>query len=508
MKKILILILLILCCTSSVFGGKFEDTLKKAEQGNADAQYNLGFMYGTGKGIPQDYKQAVHWYTKSAEQGYADAQNNLGFMYGTGKGVPQDNKQALYWFTKAAEQGNVDAQGNLGGMYCAGKEVSQDYKQAIYWWKKAAEQGNADAQYNLGVMYKNGKGVPQDYKQAVYWYKKAGEQGKASAQHNLGFMYETGKGVPQDYKQAVYWYKKAGEQGYAMAQYNLGGVYFDGKGVTQNYKLAYVWNSLAAAQGDEDAINNRDIIAKSLTPQQLADAQDLAAKIQYQIDHPKGTQEKQPSLPNTERKMIGSGTGFIITRDGYILTCHHVIKDVNEIKIAVEGNTYPAKLVRDDPNNDLALLKINGSFSAIAFSSNRSAKMGQEVFTVGYPNPSLQGVNAKITKGIVNSLTGFQDDLRLYQISVPVQPGNSGGALVDENGNVLGVIVAMLDAKTTFKISGSLPQNVNYAVKSIYARAMLDTLPEISDKLIAPSKSKSDVVDRVKKSTVMVLSYK
>ena len=79
-----------------------------------------------------------------------------------------------------------------------------------------------------------------------------------------------------------------------------------------------------------------------------------------------------------------TGTGFIITRDGYILTCHHVIKDANEIKISVGGNSYPAKLIRDDPNNDLALLKINGSFPAIAFSSKRSAKMGQEVFTIGY----------------------------------------------------------------------------------------------------------------------------
>jgi hypothetical protein len=90
-------------------------------------------------------------------------------------------------------------------------------------------------------------------------------------------------------------------------------------------------------------------------------------------------------------------------------------------------------------------------------------------------------VSAKFTEGTISSLTGFQDDLRLYQISVPVQPGNSGGALVDENGNVLGIIVAMLDAKTTFRVSGSLPQNVNYAVKSVYAQAMLDTLPEVSD---------------------------
>ena len=409
------------------------------------------------------------------------------------------------------------------------------------------------------------------------------------SQNSLGCMYRDGRGVPQDNKQAAHWFKKAAKQGRVDAQFNLGVLYAHGKGVTQNYKFCYIWNSLAAAQGDEGAIHNRDLAAKKLSPLQLAEAQELAAKIQYKIDNPvkpssvvnpiptpnrraptssadedvrwvqrtlkklgyepgpvdglmgartrsaiiafqtdlgvapTGTidemlfaqlrqktkiNQDSPQAKTDSGKFIGSGTGFLVTRDGYILTCHHVIKGTDEIKISVGGKVYPAKIIRDDPYNDLALLKINGSFSAIAFSSKRSAKMGQEVFTIGYPNPGLQGRSAKFTKGTINSLTGFKDDIRLYQVSVPIQPGNSGGALLDENGNILGVVVAMLDAKTTFKISGSLPQNVNYAVKSTYAQAILDTLPEISDKLIAPSKSKSNVIDRVKKSTVMVLCYK
>jgi len=545
MKKILILILLVLCCTGSVLGGKFEETLKKAEQGDASAQGALGYMYAIGEVVPKDEKQSVYWYKKAAENGGANAQFNLGSIYHYGYyGISQDYKKAIKWYKMSAKQGEIDAFSNLGQMYCEGTGVPQDYSKAVELFKEGAELDNGSCQYSLARMYRQGKGVAQDYakaiywyrqaytnkllnapfeiatiyyngeggfqnyKKAIYWYKKAIEEGYIYGHNNIGQMYHRGYGVPQDYKQAVYWWNKAAKQGNASAQYNLGNMYYNGKGVTQNYKLAYIWESLAAAQGDEKAIKNRDIISKRLSSQQLAEAQELAAKIQNKIDHPTETQEKQSSIRNTERKVNGSGTGFIITKDGYILTCHHVIKDANEIKIAVGGKTYPATLVRDDPSNDLALLKINGSFSAIAFSSNRSAKMGQEVFTIGYPNPSLQGVNAKITKGIINSLTGFQDDLRLYQISVPVQPGNSGGALVDEKGNVLGVVMAMLDAKTTFKISGSLPQNVNYAVKSTYAQAMLDTLPEISDKLLDPSRSKSNAINRVKKSTVMVLSYK
>ena len=471
MKKILIIGIIILCSVVSAWGGKFKDNLIAAKQGDANAQLFVGIVYYYGKGVPQDYKQAVYWYKKSAEQGNANAQYLLGYTYHVGHGVPQDYKQAAYWYTKSAEQ------------------------------------GVAVAQYFLGNAYQVGDGVPQDYKQALYWYKKAAEQEEASAQFRLGVMYTTGKGVQQNMKKGIYWYKKAAEQGYAKAQSFLGLSYAAGKGVPENYKLAYVWSSLAAAQGDEPAVKIRDSLAGDFSPQQLAEAQDLAAKTQYKIDNPSKPQKSHPSITDTEKKVKGSGTGFIVTRNGYILTCHHVIKDANEIKIAVGGNTYPAKLIRDDPNNDMALLKIKGTFQAIAFSPKRSAKMGQEVFTIGFPNPNLQGVSAKFTKGTINSLTGFQDDLRFYQISVPVQPGNSGGALLDDNGNILGVIVAMLDAKTTFKVSGSLPQNVNYAIKGIYAQAMLDTLPGVTDLLLSPSKSTSNVVDRVKKSTVMVLSY-
>jgi TPR repeat protein len=476
--------------------------------------------------VPQDNKQAFNWYHTAAEQGYGDAQYSLGWMYYKGDGVPQDNKQAVYWLTKAAEQGSADDQYNLGVLYFNGDGVPQDYKQSVYLLTKAAEQGHvgaktilaamlgsADDQYNLGWMYSNGDGVPQDYKQAVYWYTGAAEQGHASAQNNLGVMYSKGEGVPQDYRQAVYWYNKAAEQGNATAQNNLAGMYYNGKGVLQNYKLAYVWFSIAASAGVKGAQSNRDFLAKKLSPQSLIEAQELASQIQYNINRQTDSSKSYHATPEPpavyEQEVKGSGTGFIISKEGHVLTCYHVVQNAGTIKVKVGRNLHTAALIRKDSFNDLALLKITGSFPALAFSSQRVVKMGQEVFTVGYPNPILQGTNAKLTKGSINSLTGIQDDLRLYQISVPVQPGNSGGPLLDMSGNVIGIIVAMLDAKTAFEISGSLPQNVNYAVKSTYAQALLDTLPEISVNLLSanPKKPFTDVVNRVKKSVVMVVAY-
>src|SRR6185436_14312205 len=151
------------------------------------------------------------------------------------------------------------------------------------------------------------------------------------------------------------------------------------------------------------------------------------------------------------------------------------------------GNTHPARLVKADPINDLALLKLAGKFKAIPLGPSRTAKMGDSVFTVGFPNPQLQGISPKLTDGKVSSLSGAQDDVRYFQISVPVQPGNSGGALVDERGNVVGVVSAKLSARAALATSGALPENVNYAVKSSFLLGFLESVPEVSAKLKEPN---------------------
>ena len=153
-----------------------------------------------------------------------------------------------------------------------------DFATALRLWKPLAEQGNSSAQYNLGLMYDNGRGVAQDYKTAVKWYTLAAEQGFAPAQVNLGLMYDNGQGVAQDYKTAVKWYTLAAEQGLASAQSLLGMMYETGKGVAQDDVKAYTWFNIAAIDGDQDAIKGRDIVAKLMTPAQLAQAQQLATR--------------------------------------------------------------------------------------------------------------------------------------------------------------------------------------------------------------------------------------
>ena len=165
-----------------------------AEQGHAEAQFNLGAMYDEGQGVPQSYKEAAVWYRMAADQGHADAQFDLGAMYAQGLGMTKSDKEAAVWFRKAADQGNAGAQCNLGNLYFVGQGVPQSYKEAAVWFRKAADQGHAEAQSNLGAMYAQGQGVPQSDKEAAAWSRNAADQGDHLAQCNPGAMYAQGQG--------------------------------------------------------------------------------------------------------------------------------------------------------------------------------------------------------------------------------------------------------------------------------------------------------------------------
>lgn len=231
-----------------------------------------------------DYEAAVEPLKVLALQGHAYAQLYLGHMYGEGKGVEQDNKEALAWYMMSDTQGGLaDAQYRLGVICEVGElGVSHNFQVAAKWYRHAAEQGFALAQFKLGGLYDFGRGVPQDFEEAVKWYRLAAEQGLALAQFNLGCMCEEGQGVPHNLQEAVKWHRLAAEQGHASAQFMLAVKYRFGAGVLQNYVQAYMWAHLAGAnrytnsEGQNTAIEVRDAVAREMTADQIAGAQKLS----------------------------------------------------------------------------------------------------------------------------------------------------------------------------------------------------------------------------------------
>lgn len=164
--------------------------------------------------------------------------------------------------------------------------------------------------------------------------------------------------------------------------------------------------------------------------------------------------------------LVAFGSGFFISKDGHIATNNHVIEGAKKVMVTSAGQTRTATVVAVDEGKDIALLKVDHMPATHLRLADHMVKLGDRVFTVGFPRPTSQGKNAKFTEGSVSSLTGLEDDGDQMQISVPIQPGNSGGPLVNGEGRVVGVIVATLNHAHTLASSKSLPQNVNFAVKA------------------------------------------
>jgi S1-C subfamily serine protease len=191
--------------------------------------------------------------------------------------------------------------------------------------------------------------------------------------------------------------------------------------------------------------------------------------------------------PSISAETSASGTGFFVTRSGLIATNWHVVADAKNITVAFPNwsGSAPAEVVIRDKVNDLALLRItdpakqaaNCSEPPFQLRSSNNVALGEHVSTIGYPLSSILGSSPKFAEGVVSSKSGVQDDPRTLQISAQVQPGSSGSPLFDNEGNVVGVVVATLDAGKLYQIENALPQNVNFAVKSDYLLSLLAMLP-------------------------------
>jgi TPR repeat protein len=479
---------------------------KSAEGGCAKAQDIIGFYYQIGAIVPKDYNEAIRWYTKAAEHDLG-AQYYLGVMYYYGSNFPQDYKEALKWFTKAAKQGSPSAQELLGEIYYTGQGVPQDYNEAIKWFTAAAVQGNAGAQFNLGLIYHNGNGITQDYKEATKWYTKAAEQGNASAQHNLGLLYYNGNGVSKDYKEAFKWYKKAAEQGNLIAYVKLSLMYYQGEGVIEDFVEAYKWALLAGMNG-QDVAKFKQFIAAKMTPAQIAEAQNLAKEFVVKKEN---TKDKDSFGLEERTSPKASGSGFFISPSGYMITASHVVKESRSLKIFSSLGKFEAKVVLLDEPTDIAFLKVDGAeFPYLEVISSSSVNVGDKIFTFGFPNVPIQGTESKYTDGTISSLSGIDNNIRHFQVSIPVQPGNSGGPLLSAKGEVIGVVVSRLDDIGMLKATGTLPQNVNYAVKSAFILPLLENLPgwqTPKTKLNDEKMSNSEIINKARNSVALILVY-
>lgn len=178
------------------------------------------------------------------------------------------------------------------------------------------------------------------------------------------------------------------------------------------------------------------------------------------------------SLSDALERASGSGSGFFVGNEGYFVTNAHVAGSTSRVHIYHRDKMLPARVIHASKIVDLALLKTEEAVDGLAL-AEEEGDLGQDVFAIGFPNPDIQGVGIKVTKGVISSQSGIYDDHTKFQIDAAIQPGNSGGPLCDASGQVVGVVVSTLSAANLIKNGRDIPQNVNYAIKASELGAFL-----------------------------------
>ena len=221
---------------------------------------------------------------------------------------------------------------------------------------------------------------------------------------------------------------------------------------------------------------------------------------------------RDKSETNVSPKLSSTGSGFLVNANGYLLTNHHVANGCSNLKIRDSSKIeHDVAVVATDARNDLALLKTIASVTlpAAAFRANSSVEAGENVVALGYPLAGVLASEVNVSFGYVSATAGLADDTSKMQISAPVQPGNSGGPLLDQAGNLIGVVVAKLDAIKVAKAIGDIPQNINFAVKGEVAQVFLKA-HKVKFKTATATKKlqNTDIASRGRAFTVLVECYK
>ena len=200
----------------------------------------------------------------------------------------------------------------------------------------------------------------------------------------------------------------------------------------------------------------------------------------YDSNNPNGS-ENAKKLPNLDGEWVGNGSGIIISKSGHIITNHHVIDDADDIEVEFildnEVQKFNAEIIQVDKVNDLAIIKIldvnfDGVKELLYNFKTRSSDVGTKVYAFGYPMAlSIMGKEIKVTDGMISSKTGFDGNVTTYQITAPIQAGNSGGPLFDDKGNFIGI--------NSSGIRKDIADNVGYSIKTSYALNLIDILPRV-----------------------------
>jgi S1-C subfamily serine protease len=438
-------------------------------------------------------------------------------------GLKEDASAALDWYRMAAFQGDTIALSTVGDRYSSGTGVQKDDALAIHYWERAASQDSTPALRQLGRAYALGWGVPVDLEKAKFYFTRASDFGDGLSQYCLGLLYRAAGNFQSAYVMQTLALKtvEAGEtrDGVVKERIELQSMLLPEQ-VRKSAKIAKSWrkkipkpapfiggtdfikrlqkelNERGFGAGDEDGIAGSatinayrqyaDVLHIPNAPfdqptiYYVAFRLNLYGKVQPSqpdIPAPVVASREVPTQPSSRASdkqpeksdVVSTGSGFVVDHKGHVVTNAHVAKGCSSIGIIdQQGNKIAATTIKVSEFSDLALLHSDElkDSASVSFRGGEPVKLGESVVVFGFPLTGTLSDQGNLTVGNLAALSGLRDDPGMLQISAPVQPGNSGGPVLDSRGRLMGVVVAKLNAIAVANVTDDIPQNVNFAIKS------------------------------------------
>jgi S1-C subfamily serine protease len=404
--------------------------------------------------------------------------------------IKRGNWAAAQQFIKETARTNKDAQGLLGMTQLLGLGTQKNYKVALRNLEASAAAGEANGDFGLAIAYEYGLGVERDPGRAQRILRSTPINKNHCGSTNLndansgvslsmfGVAMCNRYGIAPQLKnptEAIRWFELAAQAGIPLGFLSISEMYQQGIGVPKDALKAERYLKRASAGGVDTSFSNT--------------TQNSSVKIAKRS--PVNSSSPKPSPPS---KTGTSGSGFFVSKLGHVITNEHIVRECGNVTVGDNAKKQvTVTIVEKDKRNDLALLRISSTKMASADTKSLISKLGitvvplasdgllrsedvelgEDVLVSGYPYGDIFSNTIKVTKGIVSANRGFGDDTGQFQMDAAVQAGSSGGPIYDENGNIVGVVVAQLNKLKVAKAIGSFPENVNFGIKASTVRQFL-----------------------------------
>ncbi len=448
----------------------------------------------------------------------------LGLSLGVATQVRAQAEASIVELRRQALAGEVNGMARYGRAMALGEGVTKNQEQALDWLRKAAERGSVQAMYWFASMLYGGEGGPANQTLAVSWLKRASENGHLSSMLVLAQAYASGQGAPQNQALAYAWISIVANAAPLQNPQNASLKEFKQKAVDLQQNLVKTLDPQTKTKADQQAAQwvagTQPLIepSGSATAAAAGSAERTAALPSQNVlpatpsgiglppapspvpgsDNPLN-QRPAPIDPSRqavepargaspviaprppqaatagaspELRRVSSGTAFFVTIQGVLITNHHVIKDCKQMRI-IGGPEV--KLMAVDIKEDLAVLIGPPLGKAVNFRASDRVSQGEEVLAYGFPLQSVLATSGQIGAGLVSATSGLRNNASQLQVDVPFQVGNSGGPLLDRQGQLVGMTVAKLNALQMARVTGDMPQNVNFAIKHSVIKRFLET---------------------------------